>query len=330
MTHIIASNLTPKKRVEFERYKVVRPEWITDCVKAGKALPWSHYRLIEHNSQQSIAFAPQPLAKSATSYRSVSSRDEKVAYGGKGILSQESSSYPTPPEMRFLDLKDIDAFSTVELSTTNKQNFMEADERQEPPGVHCPSVPLLPSSNVPEHSISDQTSHQPLSAPLKPEDVHADEEEVITTRKLHHPSKNETNEQSTEAATAHNAALLANPALRLSTVLNPDFLQSYFGQSRLHHLSTWKADLKTHMQQLAAQKPRRVRKSGPRWILHVDFDCFFCSVSLLSRPELKDKPVCVGHGGARSGEIASCNYPAREFGIHNGMRYPRHSPSVII
>jgi DNA repair protein REV1 len=73
------------------------------------------------------------------------------------------------------------------------------------------------------------------------------------------------------------------------------------------------------MQQLtSSQKPRRTR-NGPRCIMHIDFDCFFCSVSLISRPELKDKPVVVGHGGGKSGEISSCNYVARKFGVHNGM-----------
>lgn len=51
-------------------------------------------------------------------------------------------------------------------------------------------------------------------------------------------------------------------------------------------------------------------------------DCFFATASLLSHPELRDKPVAVCH--VKSGykdstsEIASCNYPARKFGIKNG------------
>ena len=123
-----------------------------------------------------------------------------------------------------------------------------------------------------------------------------------------------------DKAAAHNAVLLSNPSLRQNTVINPSFLKSYFDQSRLHHLSSWKADLKSQMQQLTSSRPlRRYPRPQQRWILHVDFDCFFCSVSLISRPELKDKPVCVGHGGGRSGEIASCNYVARKFGVHNGM-----------
>ncbi|CAO1621641.1 unnamed protein product [Parajaminaea phylloscopi] len=45
VTHIIASNLTPKKREEFRAYKVVRPSWITDSITAGRKLPWQDYRI---------------------------------------------------------------------------------------------------------------------------------------------------------------------------------------------------------------------------------------------------------------------------------------------
>ena len=98
--------MTPKKRVELERYKVVRPEWIVDCVKAGKALPWNQYRLIDQSNQKTIGFAQ----KAVDSYRAVSSRDEKTVYGGGGLqkLSQESSSYPTPPEMKAMDLETVE------------------------------------------------------------------------------------------------------------------------------------------------------------------------------------------------------------------------------
>ncbi|KAK5240231.1 deoxycytidyl transferase, partial [Cryomyces antarcticus] len=41
--------------------------------------------------------------------------------------------------------------------------------------------------------------------------------------------------------------------------------------------------------------------------------------SLKKNPEYKDKPAVVAHGGGSGSEIASCNYPAREFGVKNGM-----------
>ena len=112
---------------------------------------------------------------------------------------------------------------------------------------------------------------------------------------------------------------------RNNSTVAPDFLKRYFSTSRLHWLSTWKANLKAN---IAAQ--RREQNIQPkqylganRLIMHVDFDCFFASVSIGDQKELLDKPVAVSHGKTASvhssGEIASCNYPARAFGIHNGM-----------
>ena len=43
------------------------------------------------------------------------------------------------------------------------------------------------------------------------------------------------------------------------------------------------------------------------------------AVSLKSAPEYVDKPAVVAHGTGTGSEIASCNYPARAFGVKNGM-----------
>ncbi|KAF9969953.1 deoxycytidyl transferase [Actinomortierella ambigua] len=46
ITHIIAMNLTQAKMNEFKNYKVVRPEWILDSIKAGMRLPWHRYSVL--------------------------------------------------------------------------------------------------------------------------------------------------------------------------------------------------------------------------------------------------------------------------------------------
>jgi len=139
------------------------------------------------------------------------------------------------------------------------------------------------------------------------------------------PEKLSPNKAAKLTAEEHNAILLADPRIRKSTVVNPDFLEQYYRESRLHHLSTWKADLKSQLQALTAentssQKARQKRPVGARrYIMHVDFDSFFVAVSLKQCPQFKDKPCVVAHGGGSGSEIASCNYPARKYGISNGM-----------
>ncbi|KAG0809118.1 hypothetical protein G6F18_010523 [Rhizopus arrhizus] len=184
VTHILASNLTNAKMQEFRSYKVVRPDWITESVKAKQLLPWQNYRLVYNSSNQA------------------------------------------------------------------------------------------------ELSFKDNNSNKKW------------EKQVSTA--------------------------------------NPDFMKRYYETSRLHYLSTWKAELKEIVRCLelnCKDNPEinaRKRKEKPfRVIMHVDFDCFFASVGILNRPYLKDKPVAVSHSKGFNetsySDIASCNYIARSFGVYNGM-----------
>jgi len=54
VTHIVAANLTPKKAIEFRRYRIVKPAWIVDSVNQGKLLPWDNYRVLDEGSAKPI------------------------------------------------------------------------------------------------------------------------------------------------------------------------------------------------------------------------------------------------------------------------------------
>ncbi|MCW4151190.1 DNA polymerase IV [Halomonas sp. 18H] len=56
-----------------------------------------------------------------------------------------------------------------------------------------------------------------------------------------------------------------------------------------------------------------------RKILHADCDCFYAAVEMRDNPALRDIPLAIGGSRERRGVIATCNYPARTFGIHSAM-----------
>ncbi|HAU1321431.1 TPA: DNA polymerase IV [Legionella pneumophila] len=56
-----------------------------------------------------------------------------------------------------------------------------------------------------------------------------------------------------------------------------------------------------------------------RKIIHIDMDCFYAAIEMRDFPELANKPIAVGGEASRRGVIATCNYVARQFGIHSAM-----------
>lgn len=62
-----------------------------------------------------------------------------------------------------------------------------------------------------------------------------------------------------------------------------------------------------------------------RIILHVDMDHFFSAVEARGHPRFKGRAVVAGadpKGGEGRGVVKTCNYEAREFGIHSGTGEP--------
>ncbi|OOV85937.1 DNA polymerase IV [Oceanospirillum linum] len=56
-----------------------------------------------------------------------------------------------------------------------------------------------------------------------------------------------------------------------------------------------------------------------RKIIHADCDCFFAAVEMRDNPSLTDRPIAVGGDADKRGVIATCNYPARFYGVRSAM-----------
>ncbi|KAH8167661.1 hypothetical protein CIB48_g596 [Xylaria polymorpha] len=314
-THIIASSLPPKKLVEFNNYRIVKPAWVADSISAGRLLPWTDYRVIEETPRQKTL----KLDGNGISTQSRTQQSPLSAY-----RQQTDNSFYTSQLKEFTgSLDGTPSRSRVAAGTLIYDNDLDESDshtftNQE--RKHS-DTPQLSSDDIPEYHVSYQPmiegappgSTVPTSLGFQGEMSKDEAGPVVSAEQR----KAMTSEE-------HNALLLQDPRMKKSSTANPDFIRQYYSESRLHHLATWKAELKSKMQRLAAEKsqqkkPTKRKLGARRYILHVDFDSFFCAVSLKKAPGFIDKPAVVAHGTGDGSEIASCNYPARQFGVKNGM-----------
>ncbi|PLW09960.1 hypothetical protein PCASD_21047 [Puccinia coronata f. sp. avenae] len=316
LTHIIASSLTPKKREEFRAYKVVKPEWIVRCVSAGRLLNWSDFRTMGGSM-----FSDSKIA-------------EGEATGGQAIAQRN-----------LFDLaKDLHSSrSTQTAPHTNSHKETPSSSLSRNSHIPKPTIPTTAASSIQSTSKSAPVQSSIQNTPKAPSNLpHVT---PISTHTLRSPARliEQPCKKITETEIQLDAGVLEGnaeaPSLGRMSCLDPNFIQTYFQQSRLHHLSTWKAELLQRVSILSENKHATTRNSvvsekklkgdasDRRVIMHVDFDCFFIAAGLIGRPELKGKPLAVCHAkvtdsakaNGSTSEIASCSYEARAFGVRNGQ-----------
>ncbi|KAI1810567.1 impB/mucB/samB family protein [Poronia punctata] len=322
-THIIASSLPPKKMVEFNKYRIVKPAWVMDSIKAGRLLPWSEYRVIEDTPRQKtikldgggISTQARSQQSPLSAYREQTDNSFYTAQfrNPAGTLSSNHLGESTPTRSR---ASPADILARADIPDKHDLSILSTDEEDDIDGALQPP--------------GDGTSGGPCAVESIEDEMPSRDDEAGSARQKTKIDSNEAESglspESRKFLTSeeHNALLLQDPRMKKSSTANPDFLRQYYSESRLHHLSTWKAELKSRMQKMAAekapqQKPVKRKPGARRYVMHVDFDSFFCAVSLKKAPDLVDKPAVVAHGAGSGSEIASCNYPARKFGVKNGM-----------
>ncbi|XP_042384403.1 DNA repair protein REV1-like isoform X2 [Zingiber officinale] len=112
-----------------------------------------------------------------------------------------------------------------------------------------------------------------------------------------------------------------------STLTDPNFVENYFKNSRLHFIGTWRNRYRQRFSKLltgvkSSNENLKCHSTKQKTaIIHIDMDCFFVSVIIRNFPDLVHKPVAVCHSDNPRGtaEISSANYVARNFGVKAGI-----------
>uniref|UniRef100_UPI0038B69CC9 DNA polymerase IV n=1 Tax=Vibrio nitrifigilis TaxID=2789781 RepID=UPI0038B69CC9 len=59
--------------------------------------------------------------------------------------------------------------------------------------------------------------------------------------------------------------------------------------------------------------------SQQRKIIHIDMDCFYAAVEMRDNPQYRGRPLAVGGNQKQRGVLSTCNYEARQYGLHSAM-----------
>ena len=299
VSHIVASTLTPAKLKEFAAYKVAKPEWLVDSLAEGRLLSWQRYSLhaVRH---------PAPSGQAADTTPMVTAQPSLFGMGLKRPQVSDTLAKASRPPVA-----GPSSFRAQASAPAGVANMGES---------HAPKQ---------QTAATFYAVAEAASGPVSP------------TKKSQLPETTDSSEMA--AAQAWCSEYLPTHQLDRSALMNDKqwllentslggaaYVKNYFKKSRLHHLSTWKEELKAlvaELQPTAVVPKNRVLKGtdeDKRTILHADFDAFFVAAGLIARPDLRGRPVAVCHGTAKeaagsTSEIASCSYEARAFGVKGGM-----------
>ncbi|KAG9010517.1 deoxycytidyl transferase [Tulasnella sp. JGI-2019a] len=391
VTHIVASQLTPAKIMEYQKgkMKVVTPEWIVKSVEAGALLRWQDFALkpgtgsiAAHGKgtafagtdgagpdvDQSANMSAKPSQKTLLDVLVSQHPQRKSKTPGvpgaqkppssfRQVLSSSSSSSQSQK-----GTKSVIALAGAKAVAENAPRVGKDSSSFDPPPAHSD----LTSGNRGGKQATDSTSKEAAVRTPGPTEQTIVQPPFLTTtsptptRTLHDTSRLETMVSMMDGPHSlverpryalHDSNPFAAKLMQSTQWRNEHtsanatgFVESYYQNSRLHHLSSWKSELKklvaeareraengdgdadgmgmlemdvgvsmqgvkldglaSHAQTKDKGKEKAKEALG-RVIMHCDFDSFFVAAGSVDRPELKGKPVVVCHSGKEGGKAST-------------------------
>ncbi|KAK4563262.1 hypothetical protein RGQ29_005682 [Quercus rubra] len=311
VTHIICSNLPDSKIKNLRSFSrglpVVKPAWILESVAVNKLLSWVPFQLDQLANNQPKLSSFFTLKRSSVS---------------------NSASTHAPCQVN-PEAED----SSLKVGTSGDTYFSEVSE----PFEHRKQISRESDDLVNENSnasLVEETagsSGKPCEVAMGiPSNIDAEDESSVKNdlQSSHYQptalvSSNCINNQNMKGSPS---SMVSEPSNQShSTLGDPNFVENYFKNSRLHFIGTWRNRYRKRFHSLSNGfncTSSNIKASPLKTaIMHVDMDCFFVSVVIRNHPELLDKPVAVCHSDNTKGtaEISSANYPARDYGIKAGM-----------
>ena len=278
----------------FRNAKVVKPSWIVDSIAQNLVLPWREYQLLPPETVQL-------RRRGLECFKSLKSN----------IKNMEDNITEDRNGNTFFDV------GNVALNQANESNIDEYDGKgtlEDETMSSWSDDRVCQIAECEKELLNDATKEVKLEMN---ETAHAQDHELLNEQcYIPEIDLSLIEEPEGERTFAPNSAA------------NPEFIQSFYHHSRLHHLSTWRLELQRIVSELyhslSISKATVEIDPADRVVMHVDLDCFFASVAELSRPELTGKPIGVcsvyeDPKKARGASVASCNYAARAHGVCNGM-----------
>ena len=318
--------------------RIVKPDWVVQSLKAKKLLDFSNYLLYTDQSsvQPKLSFkktGSESVGNDKLSFKKTGSEsvgNDKLSFKKTGSESVENDEVDSSDSALNNLCKDTSVASDV-------ANSNEIAKISLPYGVApvstlsdtCSRVssPLLFTSSGESNGKSQGSNDGESKNIERGIGLGLHSENQFDIEKKQAPSNNRVLQNGEDSLENNSSKDYADVTMLKSlkrdtsassgpsNTSNPNFLNEFYNNSRLHHISTMGALFKDYVSKLqkktnddsGVQRFKKwlqdnkskteflPQKISERVVMHIDMDCFFVSVGLRKRPDLVGKPVAVTH-----------------------------------